>query len=81
MKIKRCLKLLFRQTLYALFTACRDIVGCPRCCCCCAVMLLLPGQWKICLRFCQCFFDIVVWPGTRYNSLQVKTNEKSFELT
>lgn len=44
-------------------------------------LLLLPGQWEICLRFCQCFFDIVVWPGTRYNSLQVKTNGRSFELT
>lgn len=59
MKIKRCLKLLFRQTLYALFTACRDIVGCSRCCgCyCCRV------SGKFVCAFVNVFLTLLFGPG------------------
>lgn len=66
MKIKRCLKLLFRQTLYALFTACRDIVGCPRCCCCCAVVLLCcccRVSGKFVCAYVNVFLTLLFGPG------------------
>lgn len=56
MKIKRCLKLLFRQTLYALALILWVVLVVVVVIVVFARLLLLQGQREICLRFCQCFF-------------------------